>query len=340
MSEVTFYTIDLAKRVFQLHGFTEHGRRVLKRRLSRAKLQHFFDTQARPGATVVMEACGGAHFWARWLAGRGFEPVALPAGQVKRFVSANKTDARDADALAVAYRCGQIRPVAIKTESEQQIQLLHRVRQRRMAERTRVMNQLRALLREHGIVVARGSAALRRALAEQLAPEAELGIRAQALLNDLLEEWRYLEAATARLERELAQLFRQCERCQRLAEVPGIGMITATALVAWLGDVQRFPRGRALAAWLGLTPSEHSSGEQQRLGAITKRGNTYLRTLLVHGARSAKNAAMRANDSRSRWLQRLHARRGANRASVALANKNARIIWALLAHGTRYQRSA
>ena len=340
MSEVTFYTIDLAKRVFQLHGFTEHGRRVLKRRLSRAKLQHFFDTQARPGATVVMEACGSAHFWARWLAGRGFDPVLLAAGQVKAFVQGNKTDARDADALAVAYRCGQLQPVAIKSETAQQIQMLHQVRRRRMANRTAVMNQQRALLREHGIVVARGGAALSRAVAEQLAPEGELEVRAQALLSDLRAEWQDLEAAIARLERELAQLFRQSEPCQRLAEIPGIGPITATALVAWLGDVQRFRRARAAAAWLGLTPAEHSSGEHQRLGAITKCGNTYLRTLLVHGARSAKNAAMHRDDPRSRWLQRLAARRGAIRATVALANKNARIVWALLAHGTRYQQSA
>lgn len=340
MSEVTFYTIDLAKRVFQVHGFTEQGRRVLKRRLSRGKLQHFFDTQARAGATVVMEACGSAHFWSRWLAGRGFAPVPLPAGQVKRFVTGNKTDARDADALAVAYRCGQIQPVAIKSETAQQTQMLHQVRRRRMANRTAVMNQQRALLREHGIVVARGAAALSRTVAEQLAPEAELDVRAQALLSELRAEREELEAGIARVERELARLFRESEVCQRLTEVPGIGLITATALMAWLGDVQRFHRGRALAAWLGLTPAEHSSGEQQRLGAITKRGNTYLRTLLVHGARSARNAAMRRDDPRSRWLQRLTARRGANRAAVALANKNARIVWALLAHGTHYQPGA
>lgn len=337
MSEITFYTVDLAKRVFQVHGYPRHGRRVLTRRLSRARFQGFFERDAVPGAPVVMEACGGAHFWGRWLQARGFAPVLLPPRHVRAFVTGNKTDAADADALAVAWRCGQLHPVPIKTETQQAIQLLHRVRERRLAARTAVSNQIRALLREYGIVAPAGATALSRRVAELQQADAPLAPPVQAMLAELVAEWQQLRASVTRLDQQLTGLYQAHEPCRRLGEIPGIGVLTATALVAGVPDIQRFKRGRALAAWLGLTPKELTSGHTRWLGGITKRGNTYLRTLLIHGARSAVRQAHRRHDATGRWLQQLIQRRGHNRAVVALANKNARITWALLAHNVAYQ---
>lgn len=340
MSEITFYTVDLAKQVFQVHGYTAAGRRLLVRRLSRSRLRRFFECEAVPGATVVMEACGSAHFWGRWLRERAFAPVLLPPHITRRFVIGNKHDAADAHALAVAYRCAHAHPVPIKSEHHQALQLLHRLRARRVGARTAVRNQLRALLREYGHVAGRGAAALARAVAEALDPDGELPAPVAAMLADLRDEWRQLDASIARLDAELAAAFRADDACRRLGEILGIGVLTATALVAGVPDPARFKRGRALAAWLGLTPKEHSSGDTRWLGGITKRGNTYLRTLLIHGARSAVLRAGRRHDATGRWIRQLVARRGHNRAVVALANKNARIAWALLAHGTAYRPAA
>ncbi|WP_353254536.1 IS110 family transposase, partial [Salinisphaera sp. PC39] len=217
--------MDLAKRVFQVHGYPRQGRRVLTRRLSRARFQGFFEREAQPGATVVMEACGGAHFWGRWLRARGFAPVLLPPRRVRRFVTGNKTDAADAEALAVAWRCGQLHPVPIKTETQQAIQLLHRLRERRLAARTAVSNQIRALLREYGVVAPAGAAALSRTVAELRQADAPLAPPVQALLVDLVEEWRQLRASVARLDEQLTALYQAHEPCRRLGEIPGIGVV-------------------------------------------------------------------------------------------------------------------
>jgi len=337
MSEITFYTVDLAKRVFQVHGFTGHARRVSARRLSRARFMRFFECEAVAGVPVIMEACATSHYWGRWLAARGYQPVLLPAHRVRAMSPGNKTDAVDADALALAWCCGRVKAVAVKSEAQQTLQFLHRLRERRVRTRTAVINQLRALLRERGSVAARGSAALRRVLAEQLDPVAGLDPTTRRIAEELREEWRTLDAGIQRIETELRACYRDDEACQRLGEIPGIGLITATALVAAIADPQVFRRGRSMAVWLGLTPREHSSGDTRRLGPITKRGDTELRRLLIHGARAVVTRAATRDDATGRWIQRLVARRGHNRAVVALANKNARIAWALLAHGTRYR---
>lgn len=339
MSQINFYTVDLAKNVFELHGYPERGQRLLRRRLSRSRMAGFFERDAQPDAAVVMESCGSAHYWGRWLQARGFNPVLLPPRHVRAFVRGNKTDAADAYALALAWRVGDLHPVPIKSQTQQVIQLQHRMRDRQMAERIRVTNQIRAMLREFGVAVAQSDAALRKAVIAQLEPEAALPVTLQAMLAELLEEWRDLQARIKRSNHELERLYRASEPCRRLGEIPGIGVITATALIAAIPDIHRFKRGRSLAAWLGLTPAEHSSGDARRLGTITKRGNTHLRTLLIHGGRAAARQAHNYSDATSRWMQQLEARRGHNIAVVALANKNARIVWALLAHNTRYQSS-
>jgi len=339
MSQINFYTIDLAKNVFELHGYPEHGKRLLRRRLNRSRLAGFFERDAQPGATVVMESCGSAHYWGRWLQARDFKPVLLPPKHVRAFVRGNKTDTADAHALALAWRVGDLHPVPIKSQTQQIIQLQHRMRDRQMAERIRVTNQIRAMLREFGVAVAQGDAALKRATLAHLEADASVPVTLQSMLSELYEEWRRLQDAIARSDRELERLYRASEPCRRLGEIPGVGVITATALIASIPDIHRFKRGRSLAAWLGLTPAEHSSGDKRNLGGITKRGNTHLRTLLIHGARSAVNQAHRYSDATSRWIVQLEARRGRNVAVVALANKNARIVWALLAHDAQYQPS-
>lgn len=193
MSKVTFYTVDLAKNVFEVHGYPERGHRLVRRRLSRSRVHGFFERDAQPRTTVVMESCGSAHYWGRWLQTRGFKPVLLPPKHVRAFVRGNKTDAADAYALALAWRVGDLHPVPIKSQTQQVMQLQHRMRDRQMAERIRVTNQIRGMLREFGVAVAQGDAALKKAVIAQLEPDVEIPVTLQAMLIDLFEEWRALQ---------------------------------------------------------------------------------------------------------------------------------------------------
>lgn len=332
--QITTFAVDLAKTKFQVHGFTAHGEKVLAKTLTRGRLLGFFEGQEGRGR-VVMEACGTAHHWARELIKRGYQVELLPAQHVARLVVGNKTDSNDADAIYEAAQRPRIRRVAIKSEAQQEVLAVHRVRERLVKARTTLINQIRGLLSERGVVFGTGVAALRRGLAPWLA-EAQ-GPLAE-LIGELREEWQALDARIARQEARLRATYRSSPGCQLIGAVEGIGELTATAMVASVGDGRAFSSGRQMAAWLGLTPREHSSGARRRLLGITKRGDTYLRTLLIHGARSAVLAARRKTDARSRWIQALVARRGHNVAVVAVANKNARILWALLRTGECYRR--
>jgi transposase len=328
--------IDIAKQVFQVHGVDFQGQAVLRRQLKRHQVLSFFT--ALPPCLIGMEACGGAHHWARELHKLG-HTVKLVAPQfVKPYVKGNKNDANDAEAICEAVGRPNMRFVAAKTVAQQDLQAVHRIRSELVRQRTAKVNQIRGLLAEYGVVVGRRVETLRRALPELLEDAGNnLSVDFRALLEAMRQDLIYLDKRVAELDKQLHALANSDPAAKRLQGIPGIGPITATALVCAVGEGKLFKRGRDLAAWLGLTPKQHSSGGKDKLLGISKRGDTYLRTLLIHGARSVLKVAGDKTDPRSRWLQNLCARRNKNIAAVALANKNARIAWALLSKGLDYR---
>lgn len=336
MSKVKTLGIDLAKNVFQLCGLDSSGAVVYRRRVRRSKL---VETVLSVGAEVVgMEACGGAHHWGRRLEAEGCRVRLLSPKRVKPFVPGGKNDAKDAEGIAVATSQANVPSVAVKTLEQQDIQALHRVRELHKRQRTAVVNQARSLLAEYGVVLARGVAAFRRRVPEVL-EDAENGLtdRIRSLVADLLARFKELDAQVKAYKQEMEALSRALEPCRRLEALEGYGGQTATAVYAYIGQAEAFHSGRQVSASVGLVPSQHSSGEQYRLGRITKRGDRYLRTLLIHGARSMVQRADRLQGRRGEWLRGVIARQGPNKAAVALANKNLRIAWALLASGREYE---
>jgi transposase len=294
-----------------------------------------------PAAVVVMEACGTCHFWARKLRDLGHTVVLLPPHLVRPFVRRNKTDRADAAALVEAYRNGDIRPVPVKTPEQQVLTSLHRLREGWMAERTARLNALRGLLREQGVFIRMGAGEVVPAV-WSLIEDADSELAAmplRALFAEACEEIRQIEHRLELVERELKALARQMPAVERLMQIPGIGLIIATALVGFVGDLRRFPSARHLASYLGLTPREYSSGLRQRLGRISKRGDAYLRMLLIHGARSVLSRArtVETPDRLRVWALALEKRAHHNKATVALANKIARIAWAISVKQTDYR---
>lgn len=339
VADNTTVAVDLAKSVFELAVSPRPGRVSERYRLSRGELLRFF--AQRPAATVLLEACGSAHFWAREIEGLGHRVVLLPPQHVRRYRPRNKTDRADAKALLEAFRNEEIRPVPVKSPAQQQLAALHRLRSAWLGTRTSRINTLRGLLREQGIVIPVGARhVVPRAL--ELAGEAASGLSdgLRFALFELAQEIRECERRLADLEVRLAALACQDALTVRLRTVPGVGLITATALVGFVGDLQRFPSGRRFASYLGLTPRERSSGSIRRLGAISKRGDTYLRMLLIHGARAVLAAApqMKRPDRLRKWALALAARVGHNKATVALANKLARYAWAVATHEADFDR--
>lgn len=322
----TLIGVDLAKAVFQLAISRRPGRFDSYPRLTREQFVLFF-AQLAP-AVVIMEACGTCHFWARKLRELGHAVVLLPPDQVRPFVRRNKIDRSDAKALVEAYRHGELRPVPVKTPEQQLLTSLHRMRAGWMAERTARLNALRGLLREQGVFIRVGAQEVVpavRALIEDA--DAELAMPLRAVFAEACAEIGEIERRIKLVERELAALARQLPAVERLLQIPGIGLLIATALVGFVGDLRRFPSARHLASYLGLTPREYSSGLRQRLGRISKRGDAYLRMLLIHGARSVLSRA-RTNPQPDRlraWALALEKRANFNKATVALANKIARI---------------
>ena len=329
----TIVGVDVAKRVFQLYwveGDTGEGMNV---RLSRAKfLNHFAN---RMPCLVAMEACDGSQHWARRLQDFGHEVRILPANRVRAFVRGNKNDAHDARAIWIAVQQPGIRTVAVKTEEQQAVLALHRMRQQLVKFRTAQINGLRGLLAEYGEVMPKGRAGLKRDLPGALARVSE---RLPGMATETLrEQWArvlQLDEQIARIERRLGVWHRNNEASRRIAEIPGVGVLSATAAVAAMGDPTAFESGREFAAWLGLVPRHTGTGGRVQMLGISKRGDTYLRTLLIHGARSV----FTNSKAPPAWAGRVAERRPANVATVALANKTARIIWALLAHDRTYQR--
>lgn len=336
--KVTTVGLDIAKHVFQLHGADEQGAVALRRKLRRDEVAPFFANL--PACIVGLEACGGAHYWARRLARLGHSVRLIAPQFVKPYVKSNKNDANDAEAICEAVGRPQMRFVPAKSVEQQDVQCLHRVRSRLVSARTQLANQVRGLLMEYGIVLPRQIHQLRRGLPQVLEEaDNELTPFTRRLLAALYEELVELDRKLAAIEEQVRAAHRASESSQRIAEVEGIGPLTATALVAALSDGKAFQNGRQFAAWLGLVPRQHSSGGKPRLLGISKRGDPYLRTLLIHGARSVVYRAARKADQRSRWISDKQRRLGTSKACVAVANKNARIVWALVARNEVYRRA-
>ena len=334
--KITTVGLDLAKSVFTLHGVDEHGSTVLRKTVRRAKLLELF--AQLPACVVGMEACAGAQHWARELRKLGHDPRIMAAEFVEPYRQGGKNDANDAAAICEAVGRPKMRFVPIKSVEQQAVLAVHRLRQGLVEERTALINRLRGLLTEYGLVVAVGKDRLRKALPEIL-EDAENGVPgiAREVFADAARQWAELDARIGEYDRRIAALARASEPVQRLMKVEGVGPVTATALVASVGDATVFRNGRQFAAWLGLTPRQHSTGGKQRLGAMTKHGDVYLRTLLIHGARAVLRVTATRKDAKSRWAESLRRRRPDNVAAVALAAKHARIIWALLARRQDYR---
>ena len=338
MGNHTLVAVDLAKTVFEVAVSTEPGRVSRRERLPRGRFLSFFAQM--PKATVLMEACGSAHFWARSLQRLGHTPVLIPPQHVRPYVVRNKTDRTDAKGILEAHRNEEIRSVPVKTVAQHALGGLHRLRSAWLADRTARINTLRGLLRELGITIPLG--------AEHVVPTVQLHLgdadsempdSLRPALAEACAEIRDFERRIADVERQLERMATQTPAVSRLRSIPGVGLITATALFAFVGDVQRFPSARHFSSYLGLTPRERSSGGSRRLGRISKRGDVYLRTLLIHGARSVVLGAQRMKepDRLRTWVLKLRARRGHNPAAVAMANKMARIIWAVWRTGRPFE---
>jgi len=333
---ITTVGIDLAKNVFQVHGVDERGKVVLRKSVKRAELTKVFANLR--ACLIGMEACGSAHYWARRLMELGHTVKLMAPQFVKPYVKTNKNDARDAEAICEAVSRANMRFVPVKSVEQQTVLAVHRARQGFVVERTAQANQIRGLLYELGIVIPKGIRHLEQRLPEVL-EDAENGLPAASreLFARLFEHFRELGEHVRQLESQIKAWHRENEASQRLEAIPGIGALTASALVASIADARAFKNGRQLAAWLGLVPRQASSGGKEQLLGISKRGDTYLRTLLIHGARAVMfHRLRRGAEEANGWLMKLLARRNRNVAAVALANKNARIVWALLAHQREY----
>ena len=334
--KITAAGIDLAKNVFQVHGVNERGRSVLRKQLKRDQVAPFFANL--PPCLIGIEACASAHHWARKLQSFG-HTVRLMAPQfVKPYVKSNKNDAADAGAICEAVSRPSMRFVPVKNIEQQSVLSLHRVRQGFVKARTAQANQIRGLLGEYGLVVPQGIGYIAErvpALIEDA--ENELPGTFRLLIQRLLEHLKILQKQVDEIELQIKAWHRASEASQRLEKVPGIGPLTATVLVASVGDAKNFDNGRQFAAWLGVVPRQHSSGGKPTLLGMSKRGDAYLRTMLIHGARSVIYRATQRADADS-WLVKLTTRRNKNIAAVAMANKTARTVWALLAHGREFKQ--
>jgi len=334
--EVAFVGIDLAKNVFQLHGESRDGEVVLQRRVRRDRLMA--EVEALSPCTIAIEACTGAFYWQRRFEAAGHRVRILAPQYVKPFAQHQKNDRNDAAAICRAVRQPDMRFVPGKTLEQQDIQALHRGRQRLVNHRTALVAQMRGLLLDRGVAFAQSITRARREIQALLENGAlEISELFRSMLAQLYAIFRTLDEQIAWFDRQIEKVFRSSETCCRLAKIRGVGPKTATAIIAAVGDGAVFTNGRHLAAWMCLVSRQHSSGNRQRLFGISKRGDRHLRTLLIHGARAVVRTASSRDDRQSAWIRDLQARRGAAKTIVAVANKNARVIFAMLKAGTEYR---
>jgi len=336
--KLTRIGVDVAKQVFQVHGVDRHEQPIWRRRLSRDRWLKAVQEVAEPGCDIGMEACGGAHHWARQLQALGYRVKLIAPQFVKPYVKSNKNDANDAEAICEAMSRPSMRFVSVKSVAQQDLQAMHRVRASLVEQRTAKGNQIRGLVAEYGLVAPREMASLRQAIPGWL-EDAENGLSVlfRRVLEGLWHDLRNVEGRVSELDVQINEAGKADPAARRLQQLRGVGPVVATALIACVGDAKQFANGRQMAASLGLTPRQHSSGGKERLLGISKRGDAYVRSLLVHGARAMLRTAPRHDDPLSRWVTRLSARSHPNVACVAMANKTARMAWAMLRHGSNYQ---
>lgn len=330
-NDIALIGLDIAKTIFHVHAADKEGRVLFRRRLRREEVEPFF--RDLPPCMVGLEACPGGHYWGRVIRDHGHDARLLPPQYVRPYVKTNKNDAADAEAICEAMARPTMRFVPIKEERQQQILVIHRVREMLMRQRTHLICAIRGHLAEFGVVGperAHRIGHLTDIIEDEDDPRVPAVARSALLF--LVRQLRETKEKLERIDEQLAHVARTVESCQRLMTIPGVGVITATALVASVRDPSDFKSGRHFAAWLGLVPRQHSTGGVDKLGGISKRGNSYLRRMLIHGSRSI----MRWRGKSWTWLARLRGRRPANVAAVAIANKTARVVWAMLRYGGTY----
>jgi transposase len=344
MSNITTLGIDLAKNVFQIHGADKEGNCLLKKRVRRAELLEFIAKMK--SCNIYMEACGSSNYWGREFRKLGHKVKLIHAKYVKPYVERNKNDAADAEAIVEASRSKKLKNfVEVRTIEQQDVQSIHRMRSRLIQARTALVNQTRGLLAEYGIIIPQGIDQVRRKLPEIMEDGAlhELSDFMRANLRELYEELVTLDNRIENYAKKIESLFENNETCKRLKTIPGVGVLIATILASTLGTGAGFKNGRHFAAFLGITPRQESSGEKERLLGISKKGDSYTRSLLVHGARAVIVSCARKNkdgkqktDKQSCWVRSLVRRKGWNKTAVALANKIARTAWAVVSSGSSY----
>jgi len=333
--QTTTVGLDTAKRIFQADGVDKHGKPTFQKTIKRPQLLTFFANL--PRCLIGMEACASAHYWHRQLSALGHEVKLISPAYVKPYAKGQKNDVRDAEAICEAVSRPNMRFVPAKSIKQQDMQLIHRVRGRLVKQRTGLVNQIRGLLAEYGLIIPLGVAAVRRHVPLFLEDaENELTALSREVFADLYAQLRLLDEQIKHYEQRIQGLVKASPLCRQLMSMPGVGPVTASALVMSVGDAREFKNGRHMAAWLGLVPKQCSSGGKTRLLGISKHGDRYLRMLLVHGARTVAWSAQKRPAATNAWLRQLIERRGFNKACVGLANKMARQAWALLARGERY----
>lgn len=335
MNNVTVLGIDLAKDVFQLHGVNEYGKKILGKKISREMLPKFIANL--PICKIVMEACGSANYWSRKFISFGHEVSQISPQHVKPFVQGNKNDKNDARAIVIASQQDGMPTVPIKTIEQQEIQMLHRYRESLLQDRTALANRIRGYLREIGLFLPLGLTQVRKQVPSFLEDGAnELTTIMREMLATCYKRLLELDKEIEQYTQKIETFCKQHEECQRLMKLAGVGPMGASIVYATIGNASHFKSGRHFAAYLGLVPREHSSGGKNCLLSISKRGNRYIRGLLIHGGRSVVKVSGKKDNYLNRWVQRVYKERGYNKAAVAVANKNARHMWALLAHGEKY----